>query len=455
MGWELFGTPIVCHHYDLEDALKGENDARMEREDNGAPSDDEEMEIEEPSATRRATVPASSSLPMGATASRLSGKQRKKQKKRERERANHRERRISSLNSLTAPTPSPRILEKAATAIPIHIGYNVENFRATQQRNICPTLTGLEMNPTLSLTARGRVIGVLIAPPEDWDTVVDDATDAFRHARMQMSFPESAFLHRRATGPGFPSSTKGFGFGNGRKGVGNYKPRSQKNSVAMDELFGKQRRPANGNVSLSDYHETKQTLLQRNPHLDRTFRGSPFTAITANLGPFSVCPPHLDCANKADGMCLISALGRFNADKGAHLVLWDYNFMVRFPAGRSALIPSAVVTHSNTLIADDEERFSLLQYSAEALFRWVDNGFQSDVDWHAAATAADVERREEARKTRCASALKKFSLWKDIKVKNYSGRARVEVWDQGDMADFSDLTEESDVETPPRKKRRT
>ncbi|KAF7377996.1 hypothetical protein MSAN_00223500 [Mycena sanguinolenta] len=379
MGWELFGTPIVCHHYDLEDALKGENDARMEREDNGAPSDDKEMEIEEPSATRRATVPASSSLPMGATASRLSGKQ----KKRERERAN--------------------------------------------RPNICPTLTGLEMNPHVILDRKGRVIGVLIAPPEDWDAVVDDATDAFRHARMQMSFPESAFLHRRATGPGFPSSTKGFGFGNGRKGVGNYKPRSQKNSVAMDELL------ENNAVQrmamypfpffqalcfnmYSDYHEMKQTLLQRNPHLDRTFRGSPFTAVTANLGPFSVCPPHLDCANKADGI---------------------------------ALIPSAVVTHSNTPIADDEERFSLLQYSAGALFRWVDNGFQSDVDWHAAATAADVERHKEARKARCASALKKFSLWKDIKVKNYSGRARVEVWDQGDVADFSDLTEESDVETPP------
>jgi hypothetical protein len=54
--------------------------------------------------------------------------------------------------------------------------------------------------------------------------------------------------------------------------------------------------------------------------------------------------------------------------------------------------------------------------------------------------------------------LKKFSRWKDVKVKNYSGRSRVEVWDTGDVADFSDLTDiesnGSDDERPPCKKSR-
>jgi hypothetical protein len=65
--------------------------------------------------------------------------------------------------------------------------------------------------------------------------------------------------------------------------------------------------------------------------------------------------------------------------------------------------------------------------------------------------ARDGRRR---RRTRCTTALKKFSQWKDLKVKNFSGRSRVEVWDAGDITDFSDLTEEeSEAEAPlPKKK---
>jgi hypothetical protein len=203
----------------------------------------------------------------------------------------------------------------------------------------------------------------------------------------------------------------------------------------------------------ADYHTTKQTLLQKNPRLHRTFPCSPFTAVTVNLGPVSVSPPHTDFANKADGMCLIGALGRFDPDKGGHLVLWDYDLIVRFPPGCSILIPSAVVTHSNTPIQAGEERFSLIQYCAGGLFRWVANGFQTDLSWRASATAEDVVNREEERKMRCAHALKKFTRWKDVKVRNYSGKARLDVWHTGDVEDFSDYTEdESEEEHRPAKK---
>jgi hypothetical protein len=205
----------------------------------------------------------------------------------------------------------------------------------------------------------------------------------------------------------------------------------------------------------ADYHEMKQTLLKKHQHLRRTFARSPFTAVTANLGPVSVSPPHADFANKADGMCLIGALGCFDPEQGGHLVLWDYDLIVRFPPGCSILIPSAVVTHSNTPIQDGEERFSLIQHSAGSLFRWVANNFQTDLSWRASATAEDLANREADRKARCATALKKFTRWKDIKVKNFSGKARLEVWHTGEVEDFSDYTEdESEEECPPTKKAR-
>ncbi|KAJ7861828.1 hypothetical protein B0H14DRAFT_2349798 [Mycena olivaceomarginata] len=280
-----------------------------------------------------------------------------------------------------------------------------------------------------------------------------------------MTFPASAFHHRwaYAEGEGFPTAARGFAFGGGREKVGNIKASSAQNTAAMEELLNDPSviRMATYPIPhfqtlcypiYADYHTTKQTLLQQNPHLHRTFACSPFTTVTANLGPISVSPPHADFGNKADGMCLIGALGDFDADQGGHFVCWDYDLIIRFPPGCSILILSAVVTHSNTPIQDGEERFSLIQYSAGGLFHWVDNGFQSDRSWRESATAEAIQRREVERKARCATALKKFMLWKDVKVKNFTGRSRVEVWGSGEVAEFSDLTDDESEEERPAKR---
>ncbi|KAJ7302496.1 hypothetical protein DFH08DRAFT_722948 [Mycena albidolilacea] len=281
-----------------------------------------------------------------------------------------------------------------------------------------------------------------------------------------MTFPAGAYHHRRAYGDGFPTGVHGFSFGCSRENIGNIKASSTRNAAVMEELL------EDPDVVRMATHPTClfpfflpfpvhlltffKTLLKKNPYLRCTFPRSPFAAVTANLGPVSVSPPHTDAGNKADGMCLIGALGNFDADKGGHLVCWDYDLIIRFPPGCSILIPSAVVTHSNTVIQEGEERFSLIQYSTGGLFRWVANSFQSDRSWLTSASTEDLVRREEERKARCADALKKFTLWKDVKVKNFSGRARVEVWDSGDVADFSDLMDaESEGEHPTKRIRRT
>ncbi|KAJ7849723.1 hypothetical protein B0H14DRAFT_2356109, partial [Mycena olivaceomarginata] len=165
---------------------------------------------------------------------------------------------------------------------------------------------------------------------------------------------------------------------------------------------------------------------------------------------------HTDAANKADGMCLIGALGSFDADKGGHLVCWDYDLIIRFPPGCSILNsrrPS--LPHSNTPIQDGEERFSIIQYTAGAFSAGSPTASNRPLVL-ASASAEDLARREEERKARCADTLKKFPLWKDVKVRNFSGRGRVEVWDSGDVADFSDLTDcESEGEHPAKRKRQT
>ena len=55
--------------------------------------------------------------------------------------------------------------------------------------------------------------------------------------------------------------------------------------------------------------------------------------------------------------------------------------MIEFPPGSTILIPSATLRHSNVAIQPGEKRFSITQYTAGGLFRWVDHGFQPSEDY--------------------------------------------------------------------------
>ncbi|KAJ7695537.1 hypothetical protein B0H14DRAFT_3530146 [Mycena olivaceomarginata] len=417
----------------------------MAHEDAGSLSDDDdgpELEDVPPLSAAHSTSPSMNKQPTPPSTMPLRGLTKKKADSRRKQRDKRKTATLASLSSTTPPAPTPRVLEKAAQAEPIRINFAADGFRATK-----PRWTGLiqpmahpllahahdpeflktHLQKTQVIVDRcGRIIGVLIAPPlpgEEWESVVQAATTAMREARDKMTFPAGAYHHRRSYGDGFPTGSQGFAFGGGRENLGNIKASSARNAAAMEELLEDPNvvRMATYPIPpfqafcypiFADYHTTKQVLVRKNPGLRRTFARSPFAAVTVNLGPVSVSPPHTDAANKADGMCLIGALGSFDADKGGHLVCWDYDLIIRFPPGCSILIPSAV-------------------YTAGGLFRWVANGFQSDRSWLASASAEDLARREEERKARCADALKKFPLWKDVKVRNFSGRGRVEVWDSG------------------------
>ncbi|KAF8125540.1 hypothetical protein K438DRAFT_2002046 [Mycena galopus ATCC 62051] len=98
------------------------------------------------------------------------------------------------------------------------------------------------------------------------------------------------------------------------------------------------------------YVQTLGALIDHHAGLTRNLehRFSAFAAATLNFGPVTVILPHIDTLNLA----------------------W---------AGSTILIPSAILRHSNVGIAANERRYSFTQYSAAGMFRWVDNGFRSDV----------------------------------------------------------------------------
>lgn len=110
----------------------------------------------------------------------------------------------------------------------------------------------------------------------------------------------------------------------------------------------------------------------------RNFFRSVFPCCTINLGDQVCCYKHRDVLNCPFGWCAITALGKFDAAKGGHLILWDLKLVINFPAGATVLIPSATLVHSNTPVAANESRLSFTQYCAGPILRFVDQGFRTE-----------------------------------------------------------------------------
>ncbi|KAI9429108.1 hypothetical protein H4582DRAFT_2090056 [Lactarius indigo] len=114
------------------------------------------------------------------------------------------------------------------------------------------------------------------------------------------------------------------------------------------------------------------------------------------------------------GWCSITPLGSFNPKEGGHIILWDFGLVIEFPPGSTVLIPSALITHSNTPLQAGETRFCLIQYAAGGLFRWVENGFQTQGD--RLANASEEQRRAFLAKqnTRWSNAVGMFTTLDEL-----------------------------------------
>ncbi|KAJ8072162.1 hypothetical protein PM082_015720 [Marasmius tenuissimus] len=146
-------------------------------------------------------------------------------------------------------------------------------------------------------------------------------------------------------------------------------------------------------------------------HIPRNFSDDNiFAAAAFNFGGKVRTFKHRDHLNWAFGWCAITALGNFNPTKSARLVLWELKLVVDFPPGLTVLIPSAVITHSNTRITEGDERTSFTQYTAGAIFRWVENGGMTDGELREADSGAWTKTK--AQKSTAAS--KRIQLYSTL-----------------------------------------
>ncbi|TRM55104.1 hypothetical protein BD626DRAFT_579563 [Schizophyllum amplum] len=162
------------------------------------------------------------------------------------------------------------------------------------------------------------------------------------------------------------------------------------------------------------YADVLAALLLHDPDLFANFTQSVWCCITINFGPRTVTFPHRDYGNLPFGWCAITALGRFDPDAGGELILWDCKMIIRFPPGSTIIVPSAILQHSNTRIAKHERRFSVTQYTAGAIFRWAEHGFQLDEDYYADLTQEELAKDKETTEARWRRGRRMFSKFSDL-----------------------------------------
>jgi hypothetical protein len=139
--------------------------------------------------------------------------------------------------------------------------------------------------------------------------------------------------------------------------------------------------------------------------LARPFLNSVWPAATWNMPPKSCACDHRDSGNSPCIPCSITALGRFDPDRSAALILFDLHLIIRFPPGSTILICSGGMRHANTAIHEDDVRGSFIQYCAGGLSRHIDYGYRSGDAVPDNVVCALAARSEE----RWADSLKLFS----------------------------------------------
>ncbi|KAJ3805399.1 hypothetical protein F5876DRAFT_81816 [Lentinula aff. lateritia] len=200
------------------------------------------------------------------------------------------------------------------------------------------------------LDSRDRIIAVLGGVPpasegQEWNEMTEQGNVAVEDFQEHSTFTKSQQHGRQGN---FAYRTVSFGYGNGRKQPLNYRVNGDANQMVVGKLL---KNPAIRQIAGSqrctymEYQTTNEELLCCYLYLCPNFPGTPYAALTVNAGPQSYLPPHKDPDNVVHGWCADTALGKFDPNKGGHLVLWDFGLVIWFPPGSTILFPSSLITH--------------------------------------------------------------------------------------------------------------
>ncbi|KAG6825793.1 hypothetical protein H0H92_002431 [Tricholoma furcatifolium] len=230
----------------------------------------------------------------------------------------------------------------------------------------------------------GRIFAVLVGQPDDpsYAESCRLASEAIMEEGHNATFSQAELNHKRGA---FPAVNIGV-----TMGLGATYPTNLAHSAMMDHLLGNRHiqrlaRFADTAFNLwapkvhKKFRDHLLPLFKDHSYLRRIFPRSIYPAAAFNFGPHVFTVAHRDSMNLAVSWCAIQALGTYDPTKGGHLVLPGLRLAIEFPPGALILLPSATVTHMNISIGEGECRVSFTQFCSGGLFRYVKNGFRTDV----------------------------------------------------------------------------
>ncbi|KAL1740800.1 hypothetical protein HDZ31DRAFT_46760, partial [Schizophyllum fasciatum] len=269
----------------------------------------------------------------------------------------------------------------------------------------------------------GRVFGVLAGHPDDpkWQETHEGLADEIAKGAARASFPASSKDHRRGK---FGAEAHGASHGGGQTAPGVLKHTKGMTKVLLYLIgLSSMIRIAHFASAVffnwapalwTFYADHMRILFENDPTLRRNFARSIWACITINFGLRTVTFKHRDFGNLPFGWCAITALGRFDPDRGGHLVLWECELVIRFPPGSTIIIPSAIINHSNTVIGGRETRYSVTQYTAGAIFRWVQHGCKLDEAYYDSLSESEALEAKRANARRWREGVKLWSKIEDL-----------------------------------------
>ncbi|KAJ3765281.1 hypothetical protein FB446DRAFT_655499, partial [Lentinula raphanica] len=227
-----------------------------------------------------------------------------------------------------------------------------------------------------------RIVSVLCGKPGDKS--YDEAASRVHHQMAEAYRSDQD--HKRGA---FPACNAGVSMGMGNSRPVRLKPKGLKGFVDgvmkdkdMRRIVGYHNQAfKTWAPRLFEKYQNVRDTVRAKTGLADNFENSVWMASGFNLGGNVWTWKHRDPLNWACGWCSITALGDFDPTRSGQLVLWELELVIDFPAGSTIMIPSACITHSNTPIVEGDCRTSFTQYSAGAIFRWVENGCRTEKEY--------------------------------------------------------------------------
>ncbi|KAJ7610348.1 hypothetical protein FB45DRAFT_761241 [Roridomyces roridus] len=247
-------------------------------------------------------------------------------------------------------------------------------------------------DPLLIVDQDGRIIAVFVGKPDDpdWDENVIPGVAAAMEEALRDGVDDGVFsaenlTHRRGN---FYTLTSGVSFGGGQKvKPGNLLNSRQRRRLLRRLLRNKYIKRIAGFQSsayaywapklYAEYVRDLKALFAHHDGLQHNFNNSIFPAVTFNCSSNAVSFEHTDYQNNPGGWCAITSAGSFDPCKSALFYMKQIKLMVEFPSGSTVCIPSGTISHGNTPLSLGETRYSMTQYAAGGLFRYVKYGFKT------------------------------------------------------------------------------